>query len=208
MGIEFIAAIAIVTLAGVVSGLVGFGFALVCVPPLLLIYDPPVAITVSVGLTLPTGWVILIGVWRQTFGDKGSGRCATGKRTSFERILRVPRPTMRRSGVYPTRSRTPLAPENAYLQTSGLFRLRRFRRTPFVAPTAGRGTRCVGDCRRPLARRADWYSDWALTDAVGRGRHVSPNHLSKRVSVSRRSGKLAAAAVGLVAAKPPVASIA
>ena len=66
MSIEsgFIAAAAVVLCGGVISGLAGFGFALVAVPPLLLIYDPPTVVTLSISLTLVTGWVVLIDSWR------------------------------------------------------------------------------------------------------------------------------------------------
>lgn len=57
-------AIAITLVGGVVSGLAGFGFPLVAVPPLLLIYPPPTVVTISIVLSLLTGWVVLPGATR------------------------------------------------------------------------------------------------------------------------------------------------
>lgn len=59
------AALAITVFGGVTSGLAGFGFALVCVPLLLMIYPPQTVVTISILLSLLTGWIILPGVWRQ-----------------------------------------------------------------------------------------------------------------------------------------------
>jgi len=56
-----ILAIVITVAGGVVSGLAGFGFALVCVPPLLLVYDPPAVVTASILLSVVTGVVVLAG---------------------------------------------------------------------------------------------------------------------------------------------------
>jgi len=57
-------AIAITLVGGVVSGLAGFGFPLVAVPPLLLIYPPPTVVTISIVLSLLTGWVVLPGAMK------------------------------------------------------------------------------------------------------------------------------------------------
>ena len=57
----FFAALVISALGGVVSGAVGFGFALVVVPPLLLVYDPATVVTISILLSIVTGWVVLPG---------------------------------------------------------------------------------------------------------------------------------------------------
>jgi uncharacterized membrane protein YfcA len=57
-----LAALAIVLAAGVISGLTGFGFALVSVPVLLLVYDPATVVTLSLTLTLVTCTVIAVGV--------------------------------------------------------------------------------------------------------------------------------------------------
>ena len=63
MSPELLAALGIVFGGGIVTGLAGFGFALVIVPPLLLIYDPPTVTAVAISLTLLTGWVILLDTW-------------------------------------------------------------------------------------------------------------------------------------------------
>jgi uncharacterized protein len=57
-----LAALAIVLAAGVISGLTGFGFALVSVPVLLLVYDPPTVVALSLTLTLVTCTVIAFSV--------------------------------------------------------------------------------------------------------------------------------------------------
>jgi uncharacterized membrane protein YfcA len=62
---DFVAAIVLVLCGGAVSGLAGFGFALVTVPPLLLIYDPPTVVALSISLTLLSGWVVLLDSWRE-----------------------------------------------------------------------------------------------------------------------------------------------
>lgn len=62
---SLIAAVAVVILGGAVSGLAGFGSALVMVPPLLLIYDPPTVVAISLILTLLTGWVVLLDSWQE-----------------------------------------------------------------------------------------------------------------------------------------------
>lgn len=49
---------AAVLVSGTVSGLAGFGFALVCVPMLLLVYDPATVIPVSVALSVFTATTI------------------------------------------------------------------------------------------------------------------------------------------------------
>jgi uncharacterized protein len=57
----FLAALLVVFVAGGVSGLAGFGFALVVVTPLLLLYDPPIVVTLSIVLTLVTNWIVIVG---------------------------------------------------------------------------------------------------------------------------------------------------
>jgi uncharacterized membrane protein YfcA len=49
-----ILAVAAVLVSGAVSGLAGFGFALVCVPLLLLVYDPATVISVNAALSIFT----------------------------------------------------------------------------------------------------------------------------------------------------------
>ncbi len=62
-GPELVAAIGIVVAAGAVSGFAGFGFALIAVPPLLLLFAPATVVAVTKVLNLSTSWVILAGEW-------------------------------------------------------------------------------------------------------------------------------------------------
>lgn len=62
---ELVAAAIVVVLAGVVTGLAGFGFGVVSVPPLLLIYNPPTVVALGMILGWAGGWVPLLEVWRQ-----------------------------------------------------------------------------------------------------------------------------------------------
>lgn len=55
----------IVLAGGVLSGIAGFGFALVAVPPLLFIYEPPTVTALAILLTTVTRWVILLDSWRE-----------------------------------------------------------------------------------------------------------------------------------------------
>lgn len=65
MTAPLLAALGVTLFGGVASGLAGFGFALICVPVLLLIYPPQTVIAISILLSLLTGWIVLPGVWRQ-----------------------------------------------------------------------------------------------------------------------------------------------
>lgn len=60
-----VAALSVVVAAGIVTGLAGFGFGVVSVPPLLLIYDPPTVVALGMILGWSGGWVPLLGVWRE-----------------------------------------------------------------------------------------------------------------------------------------------
>jgi len=59
----FWVAFVIVIAAGATAGLAGFGFSIISVPTLLLLFDPATVITLNKVLTLGTIWVILIGAW-------------------------------------------------------------------------------------------------------------------------------------------------
>lgn len=59
------AALVIILFAGVSSGLTGFGFALVSVPPLLLIFDPPTVVAINFILGLVTTAVVLMDSWKE-----------------------------------------------------------------------------------------------------------------------------------------------
>lgn len=53
-------ALCVVLFAGTVSGLAGFGFALLTAPPLLLVYEPPTVVMLGLSLTLISGWFVVI----------------------------------------------------------------------------------------------------------------------------------------------------
>lgn len=61
---ELVLAVLIVLAATIISGLAGFGLAIVSVPPLLLLFDPGTVIALIKILTLGTTWVIWAGAWR------------------------------------------------------------------------------------------------------------------------------------------------
>ncbi len=63
--VTLVLAAAIVFGAGAVSGLAAFGFALVAVPPLLLLYEPATVTSISILLVLVTRWQILRYTWRE-----------------------------------------------------------------------------------------------------------------------------------------------
>ncbi len=65
LGATLVIAILIVVAAGAISGLAGFGFGLVSVPPLLLIFDPPTVVVLVKVLALATSWLILLDAWRE-----------------------------------------------------------------------------------------------------------------------------------------------
>jgi len=50
--------------AAAVSGLAGFGFSIVSVPPLLIFYPPATAIALNKIMTLGTTWIVLLDAWR------------------------------------------------------------------------------------------------------------------------------------------------
>jgi uncharacterized membrane protein YfcA len=58
-------AVGIVLAAAVISGITGFGFGLVSVPPLLMLYDPVAVLTITKVLTLSTSWIVIAHGWRQ-----------------------------------------------------------------------------------------------------------------------------------------------
>jgi uncharacterized membrane protein YfcA len=60
----FLLACGILLVAAVVSGLAGFGFSIVSIPPLLLLYDPGTAIAVNKILTIGTTWIVVVEAWR------------------------------------------------------------------------------------------------------------------------------------------------
>lgn len=65
MDATLLAAAAIVIVGGVISGVAGFGFALVTGPLLLLLFDPPTVTALCICLTMLTSWMVLVGNWRK-----------------------------------------------------------------------------------------------------------------------------------------------
>jgi uncharacterized protein len=63
MELEYLLAFVMVTVGAAVSGMAAFGFSLVIVPPLLLIFDPETITTLVIVLTLVTRWVVLVDAW-------------------------------------------------------------------------------------------------------------------------------------------------
>jgi uncharacterized membrane protein YfcA len=61
--LEYILAFAMVAVGAAVSGMAAFGFSLVIVPPLLLLFDPETITTLVIVLTLVTRWVVLLDAW-------------------------------------------------------------------------------------------------------------------------------------------------
>ena len=57
-------AMLIALMGGIVSGLAGFGFGLVTVPLLLMLYPPATVTTVGSSLVLASGWIVLLSTWR------------------------------------------------------------------------------------------------------------------------------------------------
>jgi uncharacterized protein len=62
---DLLIAMMIVIFGGALSGIAGFGFALIVVPPLLFIYNPPTVTALAILLTICTRWVILVDSWRE-----------------------------------------------------------------------------------------------------------------------------------------------
>jgi uncharacterized membrane protein YfcA len=58
-------AVGIVLGAAVIAGITGFGFGLVSVPLLLMLYAPAEVVTISKILTLSTSWIVIAHGWRQ-----------------------------------------------------------------------------------------------------------------------------------------------
>jgi uncharacterized membrane protein YfcA len=64
MSATLLIAMGIAFMGGTVSGLAGFGFGLVTVPLLLLLYPPATVTTVGSSLALASGWIVLLSTWR------------------------------------------------------------------------------------------------------------------------------------------------
>ncbi len=59
-----LAAMVIVGISGIIFGMTGFGFALVSVPPLLLIYEPETVVALTIGASLLTSVVVVLSARR------------------------------------------------------------------------------------------------------------------------------------------------
>lgn len=53
-------AMVVVAFSGTIFGMTGFGFALVSVPPLLLLYEPSTIVALTFGISLATSWLVVV----------------------------------------------------------------------------------------------------------------------------------------------------
>lgn len=60
----FVLAVVIVLFAAATAGLAGFGFSIVSVPLMLMLYEPSTVLALNKILTLGTTWIILVGAWQ------------------------------------------------------------------------------------------------------------------------------------------------
>lgn len=60
-----VVAAAIILGAAMISGITGFGFGLISVPPLLIFFDPAAVLTITKILTLSTTWIVIASAWRE-----------------------------------------------------------------------------------------------------------------------------------------------
>lgn len=58
-------AMVVVAVSGLIFGMTGFGFALVSVPPLLLLYEPGTIIALTFAISLATSWLVVASGWRE-----------------------------------------------------------------------------------------------------------------------------------------------
>ncbi|MGE3796767.1 MAG: sulfite exporter TauE/SafE family protein [Thermomicrobiales bacterium] len=63
MELHYLFAFVMVAVGAAVSGMAAFGFSLVIVPPLLLVFDPATVTTLVIVLTLVTRWLVLVDAW-------------------------------------------------------------------------------------------------------------------------------------------------
>jgi len=63
-----LAAMVIVGLSGIIFGMTGFGFALVSVPPLLLLYEPETVVALTIGASLLTSVIVVLGARQELDG--------------------------------------------------------------------------------------------------------------------------------------------
>jgi len=60
-----IVAAVIILAASTISGITGFGFGLISVPPLLIFFDPSAVLTITKVLTICTTWIVIASAWRE-----------------------------------------------------------------------------------------------------------------------------------------------
>ncbi len=58
----------VVAFSGAIFGTTGFGFALVSVPPLLLLYEPSTIVALTFGISLATSWLVVVSGRRELQG--------------------------------------------------------------------------------------------------------------------------------------------
>ena len=68
MDATLMAAMVIVGVSGVIFGMTGFGFALVSVPPLLLIHSPETVVALTIGASMLTSVIVVLGARRELDG--------------------------------------------------------------------------------------------------------------------------------------------
>lgn len=60
MDTTLLLAMLVVAVSGTIFGMTGFGFALVSVPPLLLLYEPGTIVALIFGITIATSWLVVV----------------------------------------------------------------------------------------------------------------------------------------------------
>jgi uncharacterized membrane protein YfcA len=60
-----LAAMVIVAVSGVIFGMTGFGFAMISVPPLLLLYGPETVVALTIGASMLTSVIVVLGNHRE-----------------------------------------------------------------------------------------------------------------------------------------------
>ena len=68
MDATLLAAMVVVGVSGVIFGMTGFGFALVSVPPLLLLYEPETVVALTIGASLLTSVIVVLGARQELDG--------------------------------------------------------------------------------------------------------------------------------------------
>jgi len=63
-----LAAMGIVWVSGIIFGMTGFGFAMVSVPPLLLLYGPETVVALTIGASLLTSVIVVLGARHELNG--------------------------------------------------------------------------------------------------------------------------------------------